>query len=696
MNPEPNRFDLALELIKSGISVIPIEPDGSKSPAIESWKGFQYRFPQVVELYDWWFENQRTGIAAIAGKVSGNLEDLDIDDLELFEPWRRLVEQHDGGAELLAKLVLIETPRPGYAVVYRCSIIAGNQKLAEREVEVKGGLDGELRRKTKTLIETRGEGGYFILPGSPPGCHERCRPYVLKQGSLTAIPTITPEEREILHSCARVFDETPPQEPKKTVRGPVSWNGNRPGDDFNSRTAWPEILEPAGWKRIYSRGEETYRRRPEKKVGWSATTNYGGSDMFHVFSTNADPFEGEATYSKFAAFTLLNHGGDFRAAAKALAARGFGSNRSTEREPEPEPEPPPWEDARPENAFTAPPHWKLLDVSKVREWNCEPLDWVVEHIIARDNLVWVSADSQSGKTLLGLYMSLQFLQEGKLYGKFPIKPVKKILYLGLEDPDRRFQERILDMMREGDTPIDPDRFHVYIAPGLTINDDLKWAWLVNFIETGGYDLVYLDTFQRATPGISSFDDAKQSGILHRLLDLVRRLKIVIIVHDHLAKNREKKRDAEMSMHDTKGSVNKEGNADCMIRLQIETITPRRIAIRVWLKEADQETGFLLDVAPKGSTDGPKYTYAGDLIALAKTAKAKGEKTRNEIISAMQGASWISTGELAAITRLSLDTIQRHLKKLTAERIVEAEGEGKLRRYRLLSPQQEEQAKCGEL
>jgi putative DNA primase/helicase len=350
------------------------------------------------------------------------------------------------------------------------------------------------------------------------------------------------------------------------------------------------------------------------------------------------------------------------------------------------------EDTKRENPFTAPPHWKLLDVSKVREWKCEPLDWVVEHIIARDNLVWVSADSQSGKTLLGLYMSLHLLREGALFGKFPIKPVKKILYLGLEDPDRRFQERILDMVREGDAPIDPDRFHVYIAPGLTINDDLKWVWLENFIETGGYDLVYLDTFQKATPGISSFDDAKQSGLLHRLLDLVRRLRLILIVHDHLAKNREKKRDAEMSMHDTKGSVNKEGNADCMIRLQIETITPRRIAIRVWSKETDQDTGFLLDVAPKGSTDGPKYTYAGDLIAFAKTAKAKGEKTRNEIISAMPPGSWISTGDLAAETKYSVPTILRHLKNLTAERIVEAEGEGKLRRYRLLSSHQAKQAK----
>jgi hypothetical protein len=45
----------------------------------------------------------------------------------------------------------------------------------------------------------------------------------------------------------------------------------------------------------------------------------------HVFSSAAPPFEQHHEYKKFAAFTLLNHGGDFRKAAKALIAGGQAS-----------------------------------------------------------------------------------------------------------------------------------------------------------------------------------------------------------------------------------------------------------------------------------------------------------------------------------------------------------------------------------
>jgi DNA-binding transcriptional ArsR family regulator len=557
-------------------------------------------------------------------------------------------------------------------------------------VYVRGNLPG--RRRRKGQIELYDDQRYFTVTGE----------------HLEGTPdTIEERQAELKALCERIFGSEQSQEKGNGQAGePLE-----PDDEALIKRASAAAngakfsrLWAGEWKGDYESQSNADLALCMMLAFWTERDASRIDRLFRQSGLFREKWDSRRADSTYGAWTVAEA---CRRQSDTYGARQQKSSAEAEAEPEPEPEPitesglalesrqAPYEESKPENPFTPPPHWKLLDVSEVREWNCEPLEWIVEPIIARDNLIWVSADSQSGKTLLGLYMSLELLRGGKLFDKFLITPVKKILYLGLEDPDRRFQERILDMMREGDAPIDQDRFHVYIAPGLTINDDLAWNWLEKFIETGGYALVYLDTFQKATPGISSFDDAKQSGILHRLLDLVRRLKIALIVHDHLAKNREKKPDAEMSMHDTKGSVNKQGNADCMIRLRIETVTPRQIAVRVWSKETDQETGFLLDVAAKGSIDGPKYTYAGDLAAFAKTAKAKGEKTRNEIISAMQGTSWISAGELAGKTKHNRVTIQRHLKNLIAELIVEAEGEGKQRRYRLLLLHQAEQAICSE-
>ena len=43
----------------------------------------------------------------------------------------------------------------------------------------------------------------------------------------------------------------------------------------------------------------------------------------YVFSSNAHPFEPERAYRKFAAYALLNTGGDFSKAAMILARQGY-------------------------------------------------------------------------------------------------------------------------------------------------------------------------------------------------------------------------------------------------------------------------------------------------------------------------------------------------------------------------------------
>jgi putative DNA primase/helicase len=99
-------------------------------------------------------------------------------------------------------------------------------------------------------------------------------------------------------------------------------NGNRPGDLYAATVVWPDILLPHGWRVVGHRGEVTLWCRPGKNHGISATTGHCG-DYFYIFSSNGNPFEPGRAYSKFAAFTLLNCGGDFIKAATMLACQGF-------------------------------------------------------------------------------------------------------------------------------------------------------------------------------------------------------------------------------------------------------------------------------------------------------------------------------------------------------------------------------------
>jgi putative DNA primase/helicase len=64
----------ALEFANEGICVVPVATDGSKRPAIASWKQYQETMPTTSELMTWF--GSAEGVGVICGKVSGNLEML--------------------------------------------------------------------------------------------------------------------------------------------------------------------------------------------------------------------------------------------------------------------------------------------------------------------------------------------------------------------------------------------------------------------------------------------------------------------------------------------------------------------------------------------------------------------------------------------------------------------------------------------
>lgn len=317
----PRAIEVARRLTAAGLSVIPVRTNGTKKPALDSWKKFQARIAPPEELKRMF--RGGVGLAVICGKVSGGLEVLDLEAAADWESYSEFVEICAPG--LLNRLVHVATPSGGRHLCYRCEAIEGGKKLAER-------LCADDR---EVLIETRGEGNYVVSVGSPPACHRANKPYRLVHGDLTNIPTISPDERDILLSCARSFNEiiTAKREPAPATNG--TGYGERPGDDFNARASWSEILEPHGWKLVGRSGDCTLWRRPGKHDGGnSATANYCGSGLLYNFSTNAHPFENLTSYSKFFAFALLNHGGDMSAAARALKQQGYGARGSANPAPE--------------------------------------------------------------------------------------------------------------------------------------------------------------------------------------------------------------------------------------------------------------------------------------------------------------------------------------------------------------------------
>ncbi|NLS92039.1 MAG: hypothetical protein GXX96_07645 [Planctomycetaceae bacterium] len=338
-----------LEYLNAGFSFVPIRADGSKKAAC-SWKQFTQRRPMQNHAEFW--ATRYKGVAIVGGTVSGNLETIDIDAAELVEPFEASLETEATG--LLAKLCQTQTPRQdaegrhGRHYTYRSAVpVAGNTKLALSEPRPQFNADGTplIDRRTgqqvlkpETLIETRGEGGYFLTVGCSPQCHTTGNLYQHVGGpSLTALSVLTEAERTTIWRVAKSFSRY--AESGKTSAKAPSHNSNgtgkKPGDDFNERATWEEILEPIGWTKAHNYGGLQYWTRPGKSSGISGTTGMqsaDGNELFVCFSQNAHPFNGTneqgqpgKSYNKFSAYALLNHGGDFKAAAKDLGKQGYGT-----------------------------------------------------------------------------------------------------------------------------------------------------------------------------------------------------------------------------------------------------------------------------------------------------------------------------------------------------------------------------------
>jgi len=329
-------LETALHYLNAGLSVLPAHRV-AKRPAVSAWKPYQTRRPTPTEV-DAWFSGPQDGVCILTGAVSGNLEMIDFDFAgELFEPWKEKVNTAVPG--LLDTLVIETTQSGGWHVVYRSQTpVDGSMKLAQRRIAVKpediyleGGkeyvrlcgkayavrTDEAGKHVIGTLIETRGEAGLFL-----------CAPtagYEIVQGSFSEIPTLTSEHRDSLLMAAWELNEYRPEmvAAKATPTPSSGSTGLRPGDDYDQRGDVRALLQSHGWHYACRNEVNELWRRPGKKSGWSASLRMSDRRFF-VFSSNGHPFEPNKDYRPFAVYAMLEHHGDFSAAAAELARQGYG------------------------------------------------------------------------------------------------------------------------------------------------------------------------------------------------------------------------------------------------------------------------------------------------------------------------------------------------------------------------------------
>ncbi len=507
----------------AGLCVLPAQPT-RKRPTLPAWEPYQQHLPTAEEINDWF--GRARALCVVCGGVSGNTEMIDFDaGAEKYSTWATLVEERSPG--LLGRLYLESTQNGGVHAAYRCEApVDGNLRLCQRLVDAPSDAEVEYRGKTYkprrkrdsegfeftvTLIETRGEGGLFLCAPSPG--------YIATQGSLADLPVITRAEREILLNAAEELDELPdrpePDPWPATAALGAGVLGTRPGDDFNARGDVGEVLRRHGWTLARRGPKNQYWVRPGKDHGHGATFN---GACFYVFTSNAPPFEPDRGYSKFSVYVLLEHGGDPRAAARALVFAGFGAAavNSTFRDTKEA-----MMDAASNPVLVAPPlvpRPSFVSVAELCARHRSERPFVIEGLLREGETMNVIAAPKGGKSWMAADIALSIAAGTPWLGRFATAPGEVLVIdneLHKETIASRFpliaSARGMDLVGLG------GRVQVQALRG-HLCDLLQMRSYFARIEPGRFKVIVLDAFYRFLPGGASENDNGAIAQIYNAID----------------------------------------------------------------------------------------------------------------------------------------------------------------------------------
>jgi len=285
-----------------GLSVIPV---ASNKIPFKPWGEYQKKIAPI-SLWHSHYQNQGT-IGIITGKISGNLECIDIDIKN--DPQKTIITEFADliPKDLYSKLIIQTTPSGGQHYIYRCpeGIIDKNLKLA-------------LHTDKTVILETRGESGYF--------CTSKVNNKIL-QGKFdlanldVEIPIITPNERDFLLETARSLNRYFPSSHTASKNDKQFVYSETAINDFNNNYDIIELFTKHGWTVVKEDDEKFYLLRDGSSAQHSGYYNKV-SKTFTCFSTSTD-FKPEKPYNHFQILEVLEGKNDYKTTLRLLPALGF-------------------------------------------------------------------------------------------------------------------------------------------------------------------------------------------------------------------------------------------------------------------------------------------------------------------------------------------------------------------------------------
>ncbi len=283
--------------------------NSGKRPLVAKWQ--EAATTDAATIKGWWAKWPDANVGVALGSKSGIVAvDIDSDEGAV-----QLQELCGGSIPATVEVATGNGGRLLYAV----------PEALEYDPATQAGYKGWDGRESLRLQST---GAQCVMP---PSLHYSGRLYHWVEGLAIGADYTWPANMPP-GLCAEMCP-APPREPGFDFTPPAPKSGATAGhsaaSDFNLRADWAaDILEPAGFKFSARRGEVDHYTRPDKAGGTSVTVGHfrakDGTPALYVFSGSIAGLDAQKCYDKFGCYARLFHGGEFSAAAKALAGLGYG------------------------------------------------------------------------------------------------------------------------------------------------------------------------------------------------------------------------------------------------------------------------------------------------------------------------------------------------------------------------------------
>ena len=489
----------AMQAAQLGFSVVSVSPSTKRPTA--KWEAAQTRAKTPEEVAKL---KTLKAFAIVGGAVSGGcspegeqlyLTSIDFDVPGFFERYKT-----DLG-DLLDGVSVQKTGGGCYQVIFRSPVEIRNTKLAfaPNDAEETG---------REIVIETRGEGGYFV---APPSLHPTGNRYEWIEGDLQSVPTISAARAQSLLDAAQRMDGAPytrqqlEAQQKREQSAKPRQLPNTPSasviERFNVAHSVEEMLEQHGYKR---RGDRYARPGGSSP---SVTILDGGS--YHHSSN--DPLQcNEHTQDAFAVFAYYEHGDDYKSAVKAAAEelgmsltrndtnRVMRDDRHGQEQLDEQESVPRWTFTKPSTLRTRP----------------RPL-YLIRDILILATAAVLSGDSQSFKTFCALAMALCVATGTPWHGREVRQGA--VVYIAAEG-GWTLRDRLEAWETAHGITVSDDMFHLLEIP-VSFGDRATVKQFADFIKDCKPALVVIDTLSACAEGLKENASEDMATFVRHMKDV---------------------------------------------------------------------------------------------------------------------------------------------------------------------------------